>query len=238
MTDQRAMPVRFDSSAVPAEMYLRIRASVGTAPAPKIRTRGRIAAALLAVPCLTAAIVMLVSDSVYGQQAVGLDFGIRSTPHLLFVLVGLVGLTLATTLVAIRRGWHGLGSGSLLLAMTAGLATPLYALLTLADPVHGNGLAAPAGVIVSVAGYRCLALAATVGLLALASFTIALRRSVPVASGLRGAVLGAAAGVWAGLGVFVFCPSGDHHHLLTGHVLPILALTLLAAMAIPRVLRP
>ena len=71
-------------------------------------------------------------------------------------------------------------------------------------------------------------------LLVLVSFTAALRRSAPVASRLRGAALGAAAGAWAGLGVFLFCPATDHRHLLVGHVLPIAIFTLLGLAAVPR----
>jgi hypothetical protein len=48
----------------------------------------------------------------------------------------------------------------------------------------------------------------------------------------------AAAGLWAGVGVFIFCPSGNEQHLLVGHVLPILAFTLLGAIATPHALRP
>jgi len=72
----------------------------------------------------------------------------------------------------------------------------------------------------------------------LLSFAAALRRSAPVASRLRGAALGAAAGAWAGLGIFIYCPATEYHHLLVGHVLPIAALTLLGLAAIPRALRP
>ena len=48
----------------------------------------------------------------------------------------------------------------------------------------------------------------------------------------------AAAGAWAGLGIFIYCPATEYHHLLVGHVLPIAALTLLGLAAIPRALRP
>ena len=60
----------------------------------------------------------------------------------------------------------------------------------------------------------------------LAIFAVTLRRAVAVAVGLRGAALGAAAGAWAGLAVFAFCPSGELQHLLIGHVLPIVLLTM------------
>jgi hypothetical protein len=69
-----------------------------------------------------------------------------------------------------------------------------------------------------------------------ATFTLALRHSVPVRSGLRGAAIGAAAGAWAGLSVFIFCPSDDLRHLFIAHILPIVAFTVLGMTVIPRAL--
>ena len=72
----------------------------------------------------------------------------------------------------------------------------------------------------------------------LAIFAVTLRRAVAVASGLRGAALGAAAGAWGGLAVFAFCPSGELQHLLVGHVLPVALFTLLGGIGLARALRP
>lgn len=49
--------------------------------------------------------------------------------------------------------------------------------------------------------------------------------------------VGTAAGAWAGLSVFIFCPSGDLLHILIGHILPIVGFTLLGVVSIPRILR-
>jgi hypothetical protein len=87
-------------------------------------------------------------------------------------------------------------------------------------------------------GARCFLIAGIVGVAVLAGFTRILRRAVPVATRLRAAVLGAAAGSWSGLAVFAFCPSGDQRHLLFGHVLPILVLIGIAALTLCRRLRP
>jgi hypothetical protein len=239
MSELRVTSSRFDSPVAPAaEIYSRIRASVDGTPASSSRTHTRIAASVAAVPCLTGVAVIVASEIVYGRQGVGLDFGVHSTSQMLLVLFSLIALTFLTTFAAVRQGKHGLGSGVLALMMIVGLAMPIYAALTVVDPVHDNGLLGPSGLVLSPWGYRCLTLAATVGVVVLASFTMALRRSAPVASRLRGAALGAAAGVWAGVGVFIFCPSGHEQHLLVGHVLPILAFTLLGAIATPRALRP
>jgi hypothetical protein len=118
------------------------------------------------------------------------------------------------------------------------LVTPIYAALTLTSPLAPGEDATASFAALSPWGLRCLAIAATVGLLVLASFSAALRRSAPVASVLRGAALGSAAGAWAGLSVFVFCPASELGHLLVGHVLPIAAFTLLGLAAVPRALRP
>jgi hypothetical protein len=198
--------------------------------------RVRLIVALLVASCLATAVVLMASHVVYHRAAVGLYLAARSIPYLLLVLFLLVGLTLTATFIAISRGRRGFGSNLVTLLVVAGLVAPLYAALVLVSPVHTGG-PNPASVFISAWGGRCLAVASLVGGLVLACITIALRRSVPVASRLRGGTLGAAAGAWAGLGAFIFCPSGDPHHLLAGHVLPIVAFTLVGYIAIPRALQ-
>jgi hypothetical protein len=116
------------------------------------------------------------------------------------------------------------------------LGAPIYTLLVAVTPLHALDPRL-AGVAISDMGFRCLTLSAVVGLTVFAALTIALRRSVPVRSGLRGAALGAAAGAWAGLSVFVFCPSDDPWHIFIAHVLPIVGFTALGMTVIPRALR-
>ena len=221
----------------PEALYRRIRAAVATTPASTISTRTRLVVALAAVPLLAAAVLLAASEIVYQRQAVGLEVGMQSRSQLLVVLSLLVGLTLVSTLVAVWRGRSGLGSGVVALAMVAGLVTPIYALLVLESPVHAHD---PGLQLVEISpwGLRCLVIATIVGPFVLVTFTAALRRAVPVASRLRGAALGVAAGAWAGLTVFMFCPSSDFQHLLIGHVLPIAAFTLLGSIVAPRLLRP
>ena len=160
----------------------------------------------------------------------------RST-RLLSTLLILSATTLLATILATLRGRHGFGASATMLAIVAIVVAPLYALLTLAVPIH-VGDAEATGVTISPWGMRCALLAAGVGLTAMLSLGAALRRAVLVISGMRGAVIGAAAGAWAGLAVFVFCPSGDRLHLLVGHVLPVIALTVTGLVLLPRSLRP
>jgi len=235
----RGMRPRFEYEvAPPEEISSRIRSAVAATPAAKTSTRVRVTVAMAVVPVVTAAVLLVASQIVYHRPALRVDMGTHPTSQLLIVLLLIVGLTLSATSVAVGRGARGLGSGATSLLLVALLVTPIYAALTLVIPLEASGATAAALAELSPWGLRCLAIAVTVGLLVLVSFTAALRRSAPVASRLRGAALGAAAGAWAGLSVFLFCPAADHRHLLVGHVLPIAIFTLLGLAAVPRALRP
>jgi hypothetical protein len=194
--------------------------------------------ALTIIPFLTTAVVLVASQIVYHRPPLGVDMATHPTSQVLIVLLLLVGLTLAATLIAVGRSERGLGSGVVSLFLVTLLVTPIYAALTLAGALGGGEGAISSLAGLSPWGPRCLGIAVAVGLVVLICFTAALRRSAPVASRLRGAALGAAAGAWAGLSVFIYCPATEYHHLIVGHVLPIAASTLLGLSAIPRALRP
>lgn len=238
MTD-RGMPSRFASEvAPPEELFLRVRSAVAATPAAKTTTRLRLVVAAAVVPVLTAVVLLVASQIVYDRPALRIHEGTPVNLHLLIVLLLIIGLTLSATLIALGRGERGLGAGVVALSLVSVLVTPVYAVLTLVDPVEVTQAAAASLANLSPWGLRCLTVSAAVGLLVLLTFTAALRRSAPVASRLRGGAVGAAAGAWAGLSVFVFCPAIEYRHLLVGHVLPIAAITLVGLVAIPRALRP
>ena len=222
------------SSRAPEYLYARVRAAIEGTPAATIRTRTRILAALAIVPAFTAIVVLIASESVYGQPAAGLGIDVSSAIGMLTILVLLAGLAVTSTLFALWQGRGGLGIGATWLVSIAALVVPVYAALTILQPLH-SGAADDA---ISPGGWRCMFIASLVSASVLAIFAAALRRAVAVASGLRGAALGAAAGAWGGLAVFAFCPSGEVQHLLAGHVLPIAAFTLIGGVALTRALRP
>jgi len=238
MTDHGMRPRFAHEMYPPEDLFSRIRTAVAATPAPKTSTRLRITVAMAAVPIVTAAVLLVASQIVYHRPALRVDLGTHPTFQLLMVLLLVVGLTLSATIVAAGRGARRLGSGATYLLLAALLVTPIYAALTLVIPLEGSGATAASLAELSPWALRWLAIAVTVRLLVFVSFTAALRRSAPVASRLRGAALGAAAGALAGLGVFLFCPATEHRHLLVGHVLPIAILTLLGLAAVPRALRP
>ncbi|MGH8186213.1 MAG: NrsF family protein, partial [Steroidobacteraceae bacterium] len=183
---------------------------------------------------VTALVVALASQLVYAQQVVGLRVGLQSASRHAAVAFGVVALMLGSTFLAAWRGRGGLGLGVTTLALTAASVPLMYAILVLLDPTRSFATT----VEISPWGTRCMLIAALVGSFTLGAFVAALRRAAPVASRARGAALGAAAGAWAGFAVFVFCPSSDPQHLLVGHVLPVLAFTMLGALAVARALRP
>lgn len=234
MKDPRIALQASNDQAPSEALRLRVRARVEKESASSTRMAVRIIVALVVAVCLTAAVVLTMSELVYQRLGVGLYLSTESKPHLLLVFCWLTGLALAATLVALSRGPRGFGFGFVSLAAVAALVAPVYAAVVLVSPVHTDG--GVTTVFISPWGGRCLAIAMTVGVLVLACFAVALRRSAPVISWLRGGTLGAAAGAWAGLGIFIFCPSGDPQHLLLGHVLPVAALTLLGFIVVPRVI--
>jgi hypothetical protein len=239
MTTQNRSPSLLEAGDQPAieTLYSRVRAAIESTPEPPVAPRHTMAMAMALVPGVTAGAVMIASAVVFHRQGVGLDVAPGSVAHLVLVLALLIAATLIATAVSLAQGRRGLGASVTTLVVTALSVSPVYAALVLLEPVHAAN-PVPVSVPISPWGFRCIILASTVATLVLAVFAAALRHSVPVASRLRGAALGAAAGAWAGLGVFVFCPDGAIPHLLIGHVLPIIVFTLLGLFGLPRLLRP
>jgi hypothetical protein len=225
-------------AAVPSSaLHDRIRARISAESATTTRTRRLVTAAVIGVPLIAAMVVLVASQLVYHRYAVGLDVDSARATKLLLTLVALVVTTAGATLVAVWRGRSGFGLGAVSLALAAALVPPVYAALTLIQPLHVADDAIR-NVVISPWGVRCALIAGVVGLAAIAAFTAALRRAAPAASRLRGAAIGAAAGAWAGLSVFAFCPSGDQQHLIAGHIVPMLVLIAIGALLSPRLVRP
>ncbi|HEX7036610.1 MAG TPA: NrsF family protein [Pseudomonadales bacterium] len=213
-----------------------VRAAVDATPVRLVGFRAGAGLALAAVLIATAAVVATASSIVYGRLAVGLDVLPDVQLRMQTVLGLLVLLVTGVTYASLTRGRHGLGAPVRLLVASALAAVPAYAVLVLGFPVHtGDPPALTAGV--SPWGARCLLVAAAVGLIVLTALAAALHRAVPTASHWRGAAAGAAAGLWSGAAVFVFCPAHELGHLAIGHVAPIAVFLLAGLIALPRVLR-
>jgi hypothetical protein len=64
----------------------------------------------------------------------------------------------------------------------------------------------------------------------LIAFTVLRRRSDPVAPGLSGAAIGAAAGAWGAVGITLHCKHVTPLHVAGGHVLPVVLIMLLGVL--------
>lgn len=221
----------------PDALSRRVHAAVRAQRAATLRPHLRNAVALIIAGSLTVGVIAAASQFVYGDQALGLQAGVRSSSLLAVVAIALLSLLFASTFAALWRGRSGLGASAAILTATAVATAPLYALLALLFPVH-EGVTTVRSVSISPWGARCFVIASLVGVVVLGCFASAVRAAAPVGTHLRSMVLGSAAGAWAGLAVFVFCPSGDALHLLIGHVLPVVALTMVGGVALPTILRP
>lgn len=218
-------------------LHARIRAKIAETQAPTTRTSKRVIAAVVVVVALTALVTSGASELVYGRLAPGLVVAPAEGLRLVWTSMLLGVLTLCATLAALWRGHGGFGAGATTLALTGLIVPAVYSALTLLRPLHLRDTQV-ANLTISPWGARCALIASIIGVGVMACFAAALRRAAPVATGLRGASIGVAAGMWAGVAVFVFCPSGDSWHLLLGHVLPLVALLGIGAVLVPRWLRP
>jgi hypothetical protein len=217
-----------------ARLYQGVLAGVSATPAPSIRTARRMWIAISVACAATFLIVIAASQLVYGEWAAGLSVAIASRSSVLAVGAATLLLASMATLAAVWRKRGGFGLPHAALAASAVLVTPVYAIFSVVFVQHVPSEA----VLVSPWGARCLAIAALVGFIVLVAFGWALRRAAPEATATRAAAIGACAGAWVGVAVFLFCPSADQQHLLLGHVLPVAVLTVVGALLLPKELRP
>lgn len=221
----------------PPAVAARVRAAIAQDRAPRTTMSRRIAFALVALP-------LAILGGLYGSRIVFrgrplLRLDLWSLPEVafgerLFVLVLLAGIATGVALIPGRRG---LGARVIVLLGASLAVAPLYTLVTMVEPI-GSPVGDAAASRLHPLGLPCALVAFVVGMLALAAFGLALRRAVPSAPVNRAAALGAAAGGWAGVALFLQCPAKNTLHLLVGHSLPVALFALLGAIALPRLLRP
>lgn len=223
--------------APPPQVAARVRAAVAGTPASRSTLGRRIVLALVAVP-------LAILAGLYGSRVVfrgrpSFRIDLWLLPEVAFgerllILVLLAGIATGVALIPGRRGL-GVRLIGLLAASLA--VAPLYTLVTLVEPI-GSPVGDAAAQRLHPLGLPCALVAFSVGVLALSAFGLALRRAVPSAPVNRAAALGAAAGGWAGVALFLQCPAKNTLHLLVGHSLPVALFALLGAVVLPRLLRP
>jgi len=86
-------------------------------------------------------------------------------------------------------------------------------------------------------GWRCFVMTALTAPWPFAALAHASRRVEPRHPATAGAALGAVAGAWAAAMVELWCPLAVHEHVLLGHVLPLVVLTLAGSLMGARMFR-
>lgn len=139
------------------------------------------------------------------------------------------------TRIAFARGGSMLGRPTAwLLALVAGAPLLLLAWKVAVTLPFGAPMMAWWG---DKQGFKCLGMDLSIGLVLLAAFTAARRRSDPLRPGITGSALGMAAGIAAGGLIDLWCPVAHVGHLLLGHILPLVVLAALGALAGRRFIR-
>jgi hypothetical protein len=87
-----------------------------------------------------------------------------------------------------------------------------------------------------VESVRCFVSSLVCGALALTGLAFAFRRSDPIAPAATGAALGAMVSCLVDVAQMLQCPFGDAHHLLTGHLAPVVVLGGLGSLLARRLL--
>lgn len=215
----------------PPELAARIRAVIEAEPPPsRVRMPVRVGLGIFGVGT-----VVGVASMVYRVRAVGPE------DSSLLVLTSILAalLALAALASALLPGRSGLGLGARALTLVAVLTPIAYCAVTVVHPVGGSA-AAQADTVSHFCSRAlpCLGIASVLSIAGSLVLLGALRRAVPVAPRLRGAVLGAATAAWAGLTLHLHCPQIDRGHLLVAHAMPIVLFALLGAWVAPRLIKP
>jgi hypothetical protein len=213
-----------------------------TAPSEQLRRRVLEAMAKEPSPARPAArrlrlltfLVGFVPPLVLLQVFGGILVGGRPTPFF-------VGTTLGWSVFAALATWGAVGRGRSMLGRPRALLTALTVLTPIAlfawmlvwcvrypdtmtpDPSHP--------------GVGCLFMTLLLGAAPLVAFVALARDSDPVHPVVTGAAIGAASGAWGATGIALHCPFTFPEHVALGHVLPVVLLAAVGALAGARFVR-
>ena len=214
--------------APPSALKDRVLAAVRAEPS---LTRPKAVSRSVAVIAAATVLSMMLFELVLG----GARLSSRPPAHVIASALGWMAVTILSASVVLRRGRTMLGRSRRALGLVA-LVLPilLYVWLVLWGLAYADVLDAPGERI----GLRCLWRSLAMGALPLVAFLVARHRSDPLHPEWLGGALGAAAGAWAGFWITLWCPLGASAHLALGHLLPVLLLAAVGALAARLVLPP
>ena len=214
----------------PESLKLRVLEAVRQHPMPRRTDRLLSTVGLAALAAVAMFAVMQWGPRLFGEvggvaHAVG-----RPAASGVWILAGTVALALLSTWLVLpfRRSMLSPSRG-LLLGVAIGVPLLVGAWLVLWHTTYDNPF--------TRSGWRCFTLTVLTTPWPFAALAYASRRVEPRHPGTAGAALGAVAGAWAAVMVELWCPLAVHEHILVGHVLPLLVLTLAGAAIGVRMLR-
>lgn len=167
-----------------------------------------------------AALLMLAVFQLAGGLAHGAGRPVDITARL---VLGSAMIALVSTVVALGRGRSMTGRSWTVLA----LVTVLVPIVGFAWQTHWFGAYTEP---FQRFGWRCIALTLVMGSSLLGAVVALRRHSVATNATLQGAAAGATAGACATVVVDAWCPLANTAHVAQGHILPLVALTLVGAL--------
>jgi hypothetical protein len=205
---------------------------------PPTELRGRILAAVRADPAPTRAVAQrrrplvlagaLVIPVALSLWAHGPDAGDRPCTYV-------VSLSVAWFLISALATWGGVMRGTSMLGRPAAWRLLVAALTPAALLVSALAAALiwPHTLIddaVVADHVVCIVFTTLTAAGPLAAFALLRRYSDPVAPRLTGAAIGAASGAWGALSIELHCAHASMEHVLVGHLLPVVLVTLLGVL--------
>jgi hypothetical protein len=208
-------------SELPRDLPASLLASIERTPSPTRRTARALQWLVLPVGAIVAAALYAAYD--------GPEQGRGGRDAWFYVASALTWST-----VAVLSLWGALGSGrgASWRSRTALFACALGTPAVLFGVMIALGSFDPAMMEIHPEkwGRMCLPLTLAAASLPMLALTYARRVSDPVHPALSGAALGSACGAAAGVMVELWCPVSTVRHIALGHILPILLLSLMAAL--------
>ncbi|HEX8794938.1 MAG TPA: NrsF family protein [Polyangiaceae bacterium] len=209
-----------------------------SAPGPSAELRARVLAAARAEPVptrsagfarRTAAVAVGVAASLLVLAYIG---GPKPDGRPMGYFVAIIALW---SLVVAAATWGGVSRGRSMLGRSTAVRVVIAALTPAALVVAALAAAMLWPAMVSDPSTMsdhlfCLGLGSLMAVGPLVAFALVRRGSDPVAPRLTGAALGAVAGAWGGLFIELRCGHASFEHVVLGHVVPVVVMTLLGAL--------
>jgi len=206
----------------PESLKLRVLETIRQRPVPRRTDRLPTTIGLAVLAAVAMSAVLQWAPRLFGEVGGVAHAAGRPAACGAWILAGTVALALSSTWLALpfRRSMLSPPRG-VLLGVAIGVPLLVGAWLVLWHGAYADPF--------TRSGWRCFAITILTAPWPFAALAYASRRAEPRHPGTAGAALGAVAGAWTAVMVELWCPLAVHDHVLIGHVLPLVVLTLAGA---------